>query len=152
MDAERDGRDTGHCPACGERPVTVRIGTTDPLGGNTVWVAGKPSTLYYYAHLDRFCAGLRVGDRVQAGEVLGFVGDTGNARGTPPHLHFGVYPLTHAFWPVDPAAPTSLSTYRPAPSMGESPRRPGIFHASPLVVVTPQTSPLAFTPSQLMVP
>jgi hypothetical protein len=36
--------------------------------------------------------------------------------------------------------------------MGESPTRPGIFHASPLVVVTPQTSPRALTPSQLIVP
>src|SRR5712691_11640704 len=54
--------------------------------------------------------------------------------------------------PVDPAAPTAPSTYRPAPRIGESPARPGIFHASPLVVVTPQISPLALTPSQLMVP
>src|SRR5215203_3500439 len=54
--------------------------------------------------------------------------------------------------PVDPAAPTSPSTYRPAPRMGESPTRPGIFHASPLVVVTPQISPLALRPLQLIVP
>src|SRR6516225_9176566 len=43
--------------------------------------------------------------------------------------------------PVDPAAPTALSTYRPAPRIGESPARPGIFHERPLVVVTPQISP-----------
>src|SRR5207249_10519580 len=54
--------------------------------------------------------------------------------------------------PVDPAAPTSPSTYSPAPSIGESPERPGIFHARPLVVVTPQISPFALTPSQLIVP
>jgi hypothetical protein len=54
--------------------------------------------------------------------------------------------------PVEPAAPTSPSTYSPAPRIGESPTRPGIFHDSPLVVVTPQTSPLLFTPSQLIVP
>src|SRR5206468_2776688 len=52
--------------------------------------------------------------------------------------------------PVDPAAPTSPSTYSPAPRIGESPARPGIFHARPLVVVTPQISPFALTPSQLM--
>jgi peptidoglycan LD-endopeptidase LytH len=83
--------------------VVVRIGTTDRLGGNTVWVAGKPSTLYYYAHLDHFQTGLRVGDHVEAGDVVGYVGNTGNARTTPPHLHFGMYPLVRAFWPVDPA-------------------------------------------------
>jgi len=82
--------------------VVVRIGTTDRLGGNTVWVAGKPSTLYYYAHLDRFARGLRVGDHVAPGDVLAYVGNTGNARTTPPHLHFGVYPAARAFWPVDP--------------------------------------------------
>ncbi len=82
--------------------VVVRIGTTDRLGGNTVWVAGKPSTLYYYAHLDGFRPGLRVGEHVEAGDVLGRVGNTGNARTTPPHLHFGVYPMARAFWPVDP--------------------------------------------------
>jgi peptidoglycan LD-endopeptidase LytH len=82
--------------------IVVRIGTTDRLGGNTVWVAGKPSTLYYYAHLDGFRPGLRVGEHVEAGDVLGRVGNTGNARTTPPHLHFGMYPLVRAFWPVDP--------------------------------------------------
>jgi murein DD-endopeptidase MepM/ murein hydrolase activator NlpD len=83
--------------------IVIRIGTTDRLGGNTVWVAGKPSTLYYYAHLDRFQRGLHVGDHVDQGDVLGYVGNTGNARTTPPHLHFGVYPAARAFWPVDPA-------------------------------------------------
>jgi murein DD-endopeptidase MepM/ murein hydrolase activator NlpD len=82
--------------------VVVRIGTTDRLGGNTVWVAGKPSTLYYYAHLDHFARGLRVGDHVEAGDVVGYVGNTGNARTTPSHLHFGVYPMANAFWPTDP--------------------------------------------------
>ncbi|HEX6839724.1 MAG TPA: M23 family metallopeptidase, partial [Polyangia bacterium] len=82
--------------------MVVRIGTTDRLGGNTVWVAGKPSTLYYYAHLDRFARGLRVGDRVAPGDLVGYVGNTGNARTTPSHLHFGVYPAARAFAPVDP--------------------------------------------------
>ena len=82
--------------------LVVRIGTTDRLGGNTVWVAGKPSTLYYYAHLDHFARGLHVGDHVAPGDLVGYVGNTGNARTTPPHLHFGVYPAARAFWPVDP--------------------------------------------------
>src|SRR3954470_21790281 len=54
--------------------------------------------------------------------------------------------------PVDPAAPTSLSQYCPAPMMGESPTRPGIFHDRPLVVVHELMSPAAFTAFMLIVP
>src|ERR1043165_4599689 len=54
--------------------------------------------------------------------------------------------------PVDPAAPTSLSQYCPAPMMGESPMRPGIFQDSPLVVVHELMSPFAFTAFMLIVP
>jgi murein DD-endopeptidase MepM/ murein hydrolase activator NlpD len=76
----------------------------DPLGGNVVTVLGDGPAFYYYAHLDGFAVGLKRGDRVQAGTALGSVGNTGNARTTPPHLHFGVYRIgafrTRA---VDPA-------------------------------------------------
>src|SRR5512147_642928 len=54
--------------------------------------------------------------------------------------------------PVDPAAPTVLSQYCPAPMMGESPTRPGTFHEIPLVVVTELRSPLASTAFMLIVP
>src|SRR3990172_10762719 len=54
--------------------------------------------------------------------------------------------------PVEPAAPTVLSVYSPAPMMGESPTRPGIFHERPLVVVHELTSPAAFTAFMLIVP
>lgn len=64
--------------------------STDNLGGRVVWVTDDSSGLsYYYAHLDEQL--VRQGTWVQAGDVLGTVGNTGNARGTPPHLHFGVY-------------------------------------------------------------
>jgi murein DD-endopeptidase MepM/ murein hydrolase activator NlpD len=78
-----------------------RIGH-DRLGGNVVWVAGEGMSLFYYAHLERFCAGLAVGDEVTAGTTLGFVGNTGNAATTPPHLHFGIYPARRGFRAVDP--------------------------------------------------
>ena len=85
------------------RGVVVKVGQ-DPLGGNVVTVLGDGPAFYYYAHLDGFAAGLRPGDRVAAGTRLGLVGNTGNARTTPPHLHFGVYRIgafrTRA---VDPA-------------------------------------------------
>lgn len=63
------------------------------LGGNTVWVIGAGGRVYYYAHLDRYAEGLTEGDEVTPETVLGYVGNTGNAQGTPPHLHFGVYTL-----------------------------------------------------------
>src|SRR3954467_11336887 len=54
--------------------------------------------------------------------------------------------------PVDPAAPTVLSQYCPAPMIGESPTLPGIFHDHPLVVVTDETSPRVLTAFMLIVP
>jgi murein DD-endopeptidase MepM/ murein hydrolase activator NlpD len=68
----------------------VRVGE-NPLGGNTVFVAGAGGRHYYYAHLDSYAPGLAVGDYVTPETVLGYVGTTGNAAGASPHLHFGVY-------------------------------------------------------------
>jgi peptidoglycan LD-endopeptidase LytH len=57
------------------------------LGGNVVFTVGPALNLLYYAHLDRF-GDFRPGDIIHQGDVLGYVGDSGNARGTPCHLHF----------------------------------------------------------------
>ena len=60
------------------------------LGGKTVWLQDrKRGQSYYYAHLDEQY--VRRGQNVKRGDTLGTVGNTGNARTTPPHLHFGVY-------------------------------------------------------------
>ncbi len=59
-------------------------------GGVTLHQRGLDGrTIYYYAHLQRYRSGLEVSDLVRQGDTLGYVGDTGNARGTP-HLHFSV--------------------------------------------------------------
>jgi peptidoglycan LD-endopeptidase LytH len=79
--------------------IVVRVGTNS-LGGKIVSVMGNGGRVYYYAHLDRYADGLAAGDEVLAGDTLGFVGNTGNARTTPPHLHFGVYTATGAVNPL----------------------------------------------------
>ena len=61
------------------------------LGGRQVWVRGPGLENHYYAHLDGWAEHLSQGDVVLLGDVLGFVGDSGNARGTPTHLHYGIY-------------------------------------------------------------
>jgi murein DD-endopeptidase MepM/ murein hydrolase activator NlpD len=87
------------------------------LGGQTVSVIGAGGRVYYYAHLDAYAAGLAVGERVNTRTVLGYVGTTGNAQGTPPHLHFGIYTSSGAINPLP------LLTDRTAPrTTNASPR------------------------------
>ena len=69
--------------------VVVRKGW-NRLGGKTVSSLGPAGWYHYYAHLDDWDAPA-TGDWVEAGTVLGYVGDTGNAKGTPTHLHYGIY-------------------------------------------------------------
>ena len=69
--------------------VIRRVGT-NTLGGNVVWLWDDSRGLsLYYAHLDR--ATVRPGARVRAGDTVGLIGNTGNARATHSHLHFGIY-------------------------------------------------------------
>lgn len=64
---------------------------TNRLGGLTVWTRGRSGYRYYYAHL-RDWAPLVPGQGIPAGTVVGTVGNTGNAAGTPSHLHFEIHP------------------------------------------------------------
>lgn len=70
------------------------------LGGQTVSVIGRGGRVYYYAHLDAYAPRLQEGDWVTTRTVLGYVGTTGNAQGTPPHLHFGIYTSDGAINPL----------------------------------------------------
>ena len=90
------------------------------LGGQTVSVISAGGRVYYYAHLEKYAPNIEVGDRVTTRSVLGYVGTTGNAVGTPPHLHFGIYTMSGAINPLP------LLTDRTAPNITESttPRRP----------------------------
>jgi peptidoglycan LD-endopeptidase LytH len=60
------------------------------LGGHCIWLTTENGASFYYAHLDRWAAGLYEGMLVQSGDLLGYVGNSGNAISTPSHLHFGV--------------------------------------------------------------
>ncbi|HZD58991.1 MAG TPA: peptidoglycan DD-metalloendopeptidase family protein [Anaerolineae bacterium] len=84
--------------------LAVEDGTISKMGNNTLggislWLSGDTGNEYYYAHLYGYADGLEVGQHVKAGQVIGYVGDTGNANGTP-HLHFEIHP--HGGVPIDP--------------------------------------------------
>ncbi|MEO7803034.1 MAG: peptidoglycan DD-metalloendopeptidase family protein [Actinomycetota bacterium] len=81
--------------------VIENMGTAT-LGGIKLWIRSPGDNWsYYYAHLSSFAAGMSNGKRVTKGEIVGYVGNTGNARGTPPHLHFETHipsgPATNPF-------------------------------------------------------
>jgi len=93
--------------------VAVEDGTVAKLfnskaGGLTIYQFDPGQQYsYYYAHLERYADGLEEGDRIRKGQVLGYVGTSGNAPKDTPHLHFAVYRLTSDkhWWegtPIDP--------------------------------------------------
>lgn len=72
------------------RGYVMRVGNNE-LGGNVVFVLGAGGQGYYYAHLETHGPEALMGTLVTEESVIGYVGSTGNASGTPPHLHLGVY-------------------------------------------------------------
>jgi murein DD-endopeptidase MepM/ murein hydrolase activator NlpD len=97
------------------------------LGGISLHLANASGDYFYYAHLSRYAEGLHVGQHVAAGEVIGYVGNTGDAATTPSHLHFEIHPGGGA--PVDPflylelwragaTAPVALNVAPPAAPVG----------------------------------
>lgn len=80
---------------------TVLVRNSD-LGGLSLWLDADNGTSYYYAHLSGYADGLSDGDRVGAGQVIAYNGDSGNARGGVPHVHFQIHPGGRGNEPVNP--------------------------------------------------
>jgi murein DD-endopeptidase MepM/ murein hydrolase activator NlpD len=74
------------------RGTVFSVGWND-IGGNRLWLRDTKGNEFYYAHLSAFSPLAVNGAHVQAGDVLGFVGNTGDAETTPPHLHFEIHPV-----------------------------------------------------------
>jgi murein DD-endopeptidase MepM/ murein hydrolase activator NlpD len=75
----------------------------NPIGGNRLWLQDDAGNQFYYAHLSAYTPLARNGTHVHAGDVLGFVGNTGDAAGGAYHLHFEVHPASLLFLGYDGA-------------------------------------------------
>ncbi|HSG81688.1 MAG TPA: peptidoglycan DD-metalloendopeptidase family protein [Gemmatimonadota bacterium] len=118
-----DGRDGGRrrhegldifaprgTPVLAAADGVVRSTRSNRLGGNVVWLRDRMGHTHYYAHLDTVLVQRR--QQVSVGDTLGLVGNTGNARTTPPHLHFGIY---------------SSGSFDPYPALQRLPTTPADF-------------------------
>lgn len=102
----------------GTAVVAASAGTVERLfesrkGGRTVYIrAPGGRRIHYYAHLDAYAQGLREGEQVRAGDPLGTVGSTGNARPDAPHLHYAIMELAEDddWWEGTPINPYPLLT------------------------------------------
>jgi murein DD-endopeptidase MepM/ murein hydrolase activator NlpD len=85
-------------------------------GGHTIYHFDPGERYaYYYAHLERYVEGLAEGQRVRRGQLLGFVGTSGNAAPDTPHLHFAIFRLgpEKQWWVGEPIDPYPLLGARP---------------------------------------
>ncbi len=109
------------------------------LSGNAWWLTGADGTYYFYAHLSAFAPDLAVGSKVVAGQIIGWVGATGNAAA--PHLHFEIHPAGLGGAPVNPTpsvkAVDGCKTYDPpAQPSGTVPTPPASTTTVPGAVTT----------------
>ena len=91
--------------------------SSDPRGGISIYQVDESGRfVYYYAHLDHYAENLKEGLVVKRGDLIGYVGDTGNAKGTP-HLHFSIFKVIDAktWWKGLSINPYFLFTQKPYP-------------------------------------
>jgi murein DD-endopeptidase MepM/ murein hydrolase activator NlpD len=101
----------GGTPVLAAADGTIHRLRTGGLGGVTIYQIGTDGrTMYYYAHLQRYAAGIRDGIPVRRGQVIAYVGDTGNAGAGNYHLHFSVGHLSDParYWDSDNVNPYPL--------------------------------------------
>jgi peptidoglycan LD-endopeptidase LytH len=104
-----------HTPVQAVEDGTIARLSTSAAGGLMIYQFDPAKRFcYYYAHLHRYAVGLHEGQRVAAGDVIGYVGTSGNAPPGTPHLHFAIFELTgDSHWwkgtPLDPYAVYSMS-------------------------------------------
>jgi murein DD-endopeptidase MepM/ murein hydrolase activator NlpD len=86
-----------HTPVRAVEDGTIARLFQSKAGGTTIYQFDPSSAFcYYYAHLERYADGLQEGQQVRKGQVIGYVGTTGNASPNTPHLHFAIFRLTAA--------------------------------------------------------
>ncbi len=102
----RTHKGTDVVAAYGQNVKAVASGTVlkrnSDLGGISLWLDADNGTSYYYAHLSGYANGISDGSRVSAGQVIAFNGDSGNAQGGVPHVHFQIHPGGRGNPPVNP--------------------------------------------------
>ena len=97
-----------HTPVIAVESGTIARLFSSERGGITIYQFDPTDNyVYYYAHLERYAEGLKEGATIQPGQVLGYVGSSGNAPPDTPHLHFAIFKLTDEkrWWegaPIDP--------------------------------------------------
>lgn len=117
FDAPRDGgrrhdavdimAPRGTAIVAAEDGTVLHVGT-NTLGGNVIWAVDREQRfVFYYAHLERYARGLHDGQALARGDVIGYVGTTGNAPPDAPHLHFQVMRLSDIkhYWDGAPVNP-----------------------------------------------
>ena len=92
----------------GQPVLAVADGTVfsvgwNKVGGNRLWLRDGRGNEFYFAHLAAFSSLAVDGTHVRAGDVLGFMGETGDAEGTPVHLHFEIHPVSMLYLGYDGA-------------------------------------------------
>jgi murein DD-endopeptidase MepM/ murein hydrolase activator NlpD len=100
-----------HTPVRAAAGGTIAALNSSRAGGTSIWQYDATGQYcYFYAHLQRYAAGLHAGQTVERGALLGYVGTTGNAPESVPHLHFAVFRLERRgrWWAGVPVNPYPL--------------------------------------------
>lgn len=97
--------------------------STGSRSGKSLWISGADGRSYFYAHLEEWAEGVRRGTRVRPGDLVGYVGNSGNAIHTPPHLHFEIRDrrrIVNPYYELANARPVEPSQVRVASAGRES--------------------------------